>query len=64
MHVKGVASGEAWSSFPHVREMLAPWGIMGSEEPTAQIEAKLGVRVTKVEIKHSDPVRIHPQPSA
>lgn len=55
MHVKGNGSEEAWSSFPHVREVLARWGLMGAEEPTAKIEAKLGITVTKVEIAHREP---------
>ena len=35
--------------------MLAKWGLMRSDEPPAQIEAKLGIKITKVEIQHDDP---------
>lgn len=57
LHVKETGGEDSWSSFPHVREMLARWGLMGEHEPHAQIEAKLGVRVTKIEIAHDDPTR-------
>ena len=56
MHVKGKGSEEDWSSFPHVREVLARWGLMGAGEAQAQIEARLGIRVTKVEIEHKEPI--------
>lgn len=55
LHVKARGEVDSWSSFPHVREMLARWGLMGANEPTAAIETKLGVTVAKVEIEHHDP---------
>ena len=48
-------SDELWTSFPHVRALLACWGLMGVDEPPSEIEAKLGFEVTKVEIQHRDP---------
>jgi nucleotide-binding universal stress UspA family protein len=55
LHVRDQRSDEAWSSFPHVREMLVKWGLMPGDEPPFQIEAKLGIKVTKVEIQHHNP---------
>ncbi len=55
MHVKDRGHGDSWSSFPHVRETLARWGLLHADEPTDAIEAKLGVKVIKVEIEHQDP---------
>jgi nucleotide-binding universal stress UspA family protein len=55
LHVRDQRSDAAWSSFPHVREVLAKWGLMHGDEPPSQIEAKLGIKVTKVEIHHHNP---------
>jgi len=55
LHVKEPGQDDSWSSFPHVRQMLARWGLMSADEPTAAIESKLGVPVVKVEIEHRDP---------
>ena len=55
LHVREGGRDQAWISFPHVREMLAKWGLMQPDEPPAQIEAKLGIKITKVEIQHNDP---------
>ena len=55
LHVRKSGSGEAWTSFPHVRELLSKWGLMEAHAPPAQIEAKLGIKITKVEIQHDDP---------
>ena len=30
-------------------------GLMQSDEPPSQIEAKVGIKITKVEIQHDDP---------
>jgi hypothetical protein len=53
LYVWGVYPPEASPSFPHVREMLAKWGLMGLHEHE-QIEAKLGIKISKVEIRHRD----------
>jgi nucleotide-binding universal stress UspA family protein len=55
MHVKERGQDDSWSSFPHVREVLARWGLMGVDEPPTAIETKLGVPVVKTEIEHHDP---------
>jgi nucleotide-binding universal stress UspA family protein len=56
LHVREPGSPGAWTSFPHVRDLLASWGLMGLHEAPSQIEAKLGIRVTKVEIQHENPM--------
>jgi nucleotide-binding universal stress UspA family protein len=55
LHVRTGGSEEAWTSFPHVRELLSKWGLMEANQPRGQIEAKLGIKITKVEIRHDDP---------
>jgi nucleotide-binding universal stress UspA family protein len=55
LHVRQPGSSESWTSFPHVRELLARWELMDLGERPSQIEAKLGIEVTKVEIQHEDP---------
>jgi nucleotide-binding universal stress UspA family protein len=55
LHVKEAGSEDSWTAFPHVREMLARWGLLDAHAPHAEIEAKLGVKVTKVEIEHREP---------
>jgi hypothetical protein len=60
LHVREPGSSESWTSFPHVRELLARWELMDLRERPSQIEAKLGVGVTKVEIQHEDPAPLAP----
>jgi nucleotide-binding universal stress UspA family protein len=50
LHVAASAQADDWTSFPHVRRMLANWGLVAEHEATAAIEAKLGVTVRKVEM--------------
>ena len=50
LHVAASAEADDWTSFPHVRRMLANWGLVAGHEATAAIEAKLGVTVRKVEM--------------
>jgi nucleotide-binding universal stress UspA family protein len=57
LHVREPGSEDAWQSFPHVREVLARWGLVDARIAPADIEAKVGIRVAKVEIKHADVVR-------
>lgn len=57
LHVREPGSPESWASFPHIRELLASWELMDVHELPSQIEAKLGIRITKVEIQHQNPIR-------
>jgi nucleotide-binding universal stress UspA family protein len=50
LHVARSNDTEEWDSFPHVRRTLSDWGLMRADEPTAAIQAKLGVTVSKVEM--------------
>jgi nucleotide-binding universal stress UspA family protein len=54
LHVKEPGRSDAWTSFPHVRKLLADWGLMNPSEPPSHIEKKLGIQVTKVEIHHQN----------
>jgi nucleotide-binding universal stress UspA family protein len=55
LHVKESGSLNAWTSFPHVRAILANWGLLDPDASPSQIEDRLGIRVTKVEIQHRNP---------
>ncbi len=54
LHVKELGGEAGWSSFPHVREVLARWGIIAADVAPSEIETKLGIRVAKVEIDSDD----------
>jgi nucleotide-binding universal stress UspA family protein len=54
LHVKDPEREDSWSSFPHVREALARWGLVASDVARSEIEAKLGIQVAKVEIESND----------
>jgi nucleotide-binding universal stress UspA family protein len=56
LHVKDPEHEVSWSSFPHVREVLARWGIVAPDIAPSEIETKLGVRIAKVEIDSRDVV--------
>ncbi len=56
LHVKDPQHEASWSSFPHVREVLARWGIVAPDIAPSEIETKLGVRIAKVEIDGRDVV--------
>jgi nucleotide-binding universal stress UspA family protein len=43
------------TSFPHVRETLVRWGLLDSKARPADLEARLGIKVTKLEIRRRDP---------
>ena len=55
LHVSKHASRDAWTSFPHVRDLLANWGLMDAHASPSQIEEQLGIKVTKVGIQHRNP---------
>jgi nucleotide-binding universal stress UspA family protein len=55
LHVNEKGSEDEWTSFPHVRETLARWGLLNGKPPHAELEARLGIKVSKVEIRHRDP---------
>jgi len=42
-------------AFPHVRDTLARWGLMEADEPPQAVEARLGMRVAKVDLEPQAP---------
>ena len=54
LHVEEHAQDDSWRSFPHVREILVRWGLLDDEAMPADIESKLGVHVSKIDIEHRD----------
>jgi hypothetical protein len=54
LHVNEKGSQDEWTSFPHVRETLVRWGLLNAKAPHVELEARLGIKVTKVEIRHRD----------
>jgi nucleotide-binding universal stress UspA family protein len=55
LHVTEKASHSDWASYPHVRETLAHWGLSSENIRRAELEARLGIKVAKIEIRHRDP---------
>ena len=54
LHVKDPGREPGWSSFPQVRETLARWGVIDADAAQSEVEAKLGIKVAKVEIESED----------
>jgi nucleotide-binding universal stress UspA family protein len=50
MHVSTDAKKDDWASLPHVRHLLAQWGLMDERDSPTAIEQKLGVKIVKVEL--------------
>jgi nucleotide-binding universal stress UspA family protein len=55
LHVTSSATKHEWSSFPHVRALLSRWGILEANASPHDIASRLGIEVSKVEIRHRDP---------
>jgi len=55
LHVRDPDEADAWESFPHVREVLARWRMLEPEAAPTDIAIRLGVHVSKIEIRHRDP---------
>lgn len=54
LHVKSPGLDASWSLFPRVRETLAHWGLIDTNAAESEVEAKLGIKVAKVEIASED----------
>jgi nucleotide-binding universal stress UspA family protein len=54
LHVRDLASEPSWDSFPHVREVLHQWGLIAAQAAPSEIDANVGVHVSKIEINHLD----------
>ena len=58
LHIAPATAGEIgdWSAFPGVRSTLAEWGMLPADATPAAVYQQLGVRVTKAELPHREPV--------
>jgi nucleotide-binding universal stress UspA family protein len=58
VHVASATADEIgnWSAFPVVRSTLADWGLLPEDASPAAVYQQLGVRVTKSELQHREPV--------
>ena len=45
-----------WMEFPGVRATLERWGLLPPNSAQADVAKKLGIRIKKVQAKHTDPV--------
>ncbi|NGZ11621.1 MAG: universal stress protein [Nitrospira sp. LK70] len=54
LHVAG-RRDDSWTDFPGVRETLERWGLLPKNSERADV-SKLGIKVQKVQMVHSDPV--------
>lgn len=51
LHVRGAHYADHYEKFPHIREVLMRWGVLGAYASVEDIAAVGGVRVRKVEIR-------------
>lgn len=55
LHVAASRETDEWQRLPHIRTMLADWGLLSVHEPTSAIAEKLGMSVRKVEMPPQSP---------
>jgi len=55
LHVTSDETERDWTSFPHVRPLLAAWGMLEADASPHDIQARLGIEVRKIEIRHQHP---------
>lgn len=51
LHVRGQHDADHYEKFPHIREVLMRWGVLGPQASVEDIAAVAGVRARKVEIR-------------
>jgi nucleotide-binding universal stress UspA family protein len=56
VHIAESESPDEYDGFPHVRHVLAQWGLMNEGDPP-EVVGKLGIRVAKIGLKPHDPLR-------
>ena len=56
VHVAESKSPDEYDGFPHVRQLLARWGLMNESDPPEAV-GKLGIKVAKIGLKPHDPLR-------
>ncbi len=59
VHAERLETGEEadWAAFPGVRSTLTRWGLLGADAAPADVESKLGLRVTKSDIPDENPTQ-------
>lgn len=55
LHVSEEGSPDEWTSFPHVRETLVRWGLLEGIGRQEELATRLGMNVTKIDIRHHEP---------
>ena len=50
LHVTNPLDERDWVTFPHVRAVLADWGLMSESAPEAAVAEKLGIKIAKVDL--------------
>lgn len=55
LHVASSRKTDEWDHLPHVRKILADWGLLGPHDATAVIAERLGLSVRKVEMEPQSP---------
>ena len=50
LHVATPLDERDWVTFPHVRAVLANWGLMSESAPEAAVADKLGIKIAKVDL--------------
>lgn len=57
LHIEGVgAEDDDWERFPHVREMLARWGLVPPNATHAEVTETLGTKFVKAAVESDTPV--------
>jgi len=56
VHIAESESPDEYDGFPHVRHVLAQWGLMNEGDPPEAV-GKLGIKVAKIGLKPHDPFR-------
>jgi nucleotide-binding universal stress UspA family protein len=57
LHIGGRDEGPDWTRFPHVRETLIKWGMLGEGASQSAVAEKLGLRIDKACVDAHDPVK-------
>ncbi len=60
LHLLHVAEGgddQTEAGFPQVRQVLTQWGLIEEDEPSMEVNARLGIRVSRVKIDRQTPLQ-------
>lgn len=56
LHIEGPEEEDDWDRFPHVREMLARWKMIGPDASRDDVDAALGVKFVKATVESESAV--------